>query len=135
MRLPTVLLASHLLAVDAGLTVSVQSNGAYAVSFDGAASWAAPLTGGAYTLRNAGTTYRSADGSLAMVGAPRPTSGADQLGSYTGYSITWNQAGYQTNFYQYASLKAAPQLSGIVFEQVIPYAVRSLSAHASGLYW
>jgi hypothetical protein len=120
-RLYLALLAAAALVHGGNLTLSVDPRtGAYA--FGGSIA----LVGGPTSLRANGQLLSTADGSLALDGAPAPLQGTDDtFGSFTGYQMSYN------NQLLVVRIKEFPgQL--FLFEQFYPRGVNGTAAHPGG---
>ena len=74
----------------------------YSISLGGSSSsltLTSPCT--AFALRYNNITHSSCDASLAPDRPPSPLSGTDQLGAYTGYSISFNSGVFVASFRLY----------------------------------
>ena len=121
LRLCFHLLAAAALVHGSNLTLSVDpATGAY--SFGGSIV----LTGGPTLLRANGQLLSTADGSLALDGAPTPLQGTDAtFGAFTGYQMSYNNQLLVARIKEFAG-----QL--FLFEQSYPRGVNGTAAHPGG---
>jgi hypothetical protein len=114
------LLATAPAACAAALSLTVAPSGAYTITAPGGITLAS--AGAAYAVRYNGTLHSTADGTLALDAPPAPTSGADALGSYTGYTATFNGGLFGADF------KLYPLVSAILFTQTFPQGLGGMAA-------
>ncbi len=102
------------------LSLTVNSDGSYSTAQDGVVTLeSAPI---AYAVRYDNAVHTTDDGSLKMDAPPSPTSGTDTLGSYTGYSVAFNDGVFLADFKLYGDLDA------LLFTQTFPKGLSDMAA-------
>lgn len=114
-----------LAAAQIGLIVNPDAS--YAVTMGGVVvPQLASATNGAYVLRYDGIVHSSNNGTLTADAPPAPLSGADVLGDFTGYRVSFNGGVFVATFRVYAARNA------IVFAQAFPGGLSGMSGGDPG---
>lgn len=110
--LPVLSVLAALHAAHAQLGLAVNADASYVVSLDGI-PWLASASD-AFVITYGGRLYTSRDGSLKTDSAPTPISGNDVLGSFSGYSVGFNDGVFVASFRLYSARNA------LIFQQAFP---------------
>jgi hypothetical protein len=114
------LIIPALAVVRAQLSLTVNADATYDISLGGR-PWLSSAAD-AYVVTYAGQRHTTRDGTLVADSAPTPIAGHDVLGSYSGYSVAFNQGIFVASFRLYAARSA------LIFQQSFPKGLTGMNA-------